>query len=189
MAGKDGRGLKRTTFAMTAYVVLLTLVIALALEVKDYSVSQLSTFYSANSATISVTKMDSDEIQSILRIASNDSDVRARLAEVREGEAGLFLNYVVPLEWYLPDVPMEKIPEGFLGHRQPADYDRNLYKVLFTQARLPEGESVSGPDIIKKAVGRTPLLLVKVSKAEGKVTAIETPPPHVRWGDIPTPLF
>ena len=84
---------------------------------------------------------------------------------------------------------MEKIPEGFHGHHQSAEYDRNLCKILFTQAKLPAGESVSGSDITKKAVGRRPLLLVKVSKAEGKVTAIETPPPHVSWGDIPTPYF
>lgn len=42
---------------------------------------------------------------------------------------------------------------------------------------------------MKRAYGREPLLLVHVNTETGTVTGVETPPPHVRWGDIPTPVF
>jgi hypothetical protein len=74
------------------------------------------------------------------------------------------------------------------GHHVPDDFDRRLYKVLFTKARTFES-SLSGEDIVKKAHGRDPIVLVKVNIETAQITGIETPPPHVRWGDIPTPLF
>ena len=40
-----------------------------------------------------------------------------------------------------------------------------------------------------KAYGLDPIILAKVNIEAGQITAIETPPVHVRWGDIPTPLF
>jgi hypothetical protein len=46
----------------------------------------------------------------------------------------------------------------------------------------------SGVAIVKKAYGREPIVVVRVNTQTG-VTEIETPPPHVLWGDISTPLF
>jgi hypothetical protein len=95
--------------------------------------------------------------------------------------------YVIPAEWYLPDLPVEVLHK-LGGHRTPNNFDRRYYKVLFTQARTRSQEP-AGKDIVKWAYGRNPLVLVKVDIATASVTAVETPPPHVVWGDIPTPMF
>lgn len=61
--------------------------------------------------------------------------------------------------------------------------------MLFTKAKLTTAQPVADEDIIKKTVARAPLIVVKLNKATGEILGIEQPPAHVRWGDIPTPLF
>ena len=104
------------------------------------------------------------------------------------GPGAKLLVYVVPLEWRLADLPMEPPRPDDRGHQVPADFDRDAYKVLFTRVRSHD-PTIHGKEIVTRAYGRDPLLLVKVNTQQGQVTGIETPPPHVRWGDIPTPLF
>jgi protein-S-isoprenylcysteine O-methyltransferase Ste14 len=62
------------------------------------------------------------------------------------------------------------------------------YKVLFTQARLHAPDAM-GPDIVKKAYGRDPILIVHVDIGTESVLGTSEPPAHVVWGDIPTPMF
>jgi hypothetical protein len=92
------------------------------------------------------------------------------------------------MEWELPDLPLEAPRAGGGGHYVPSNFDRRLYKVLFTKVRAHD-QTVTGRDIVAKAYGLEPIILAKVNTDTGQVTAIETPPAHVRWGDIPTPLF
>jgi len=168
---------------------VLSVSVGAAFGLRAYSISKLAIHYSENSATISADFLNEKVVRTILEIALADPGVQGRLHEAANGSVDTYLNYIVPSEWYLPDVPLEKIPEGFHGHHQPEDYDRNLYKVLITKAKLTTDRVVRGSDIIKKTFGRKPLLVARVDKAEGRIIGIETPPPHVRWGDIPTPLF
>ena len=180
---------KRFALVLVLYAIVLTVSVSAAFGLRDYSLSKISTFYSENSATIAAAFMSKKDLDNTLRIALGNPDVQSPLKEARNSKDEKFLNYVVPLEWYLPDVPVEKIPEGFHGHHQPGDYNRDLYKILITKARLSTDKPVSGVNIIKNTFARIPVLLVKVNKAKGEIIGIETPPAHVRWGDIPTPLF
>ena len=53
-----------------------------------------------------------------------------------------------------------------------------------------EGGSTSpAAAIVKRAFGREPIVVVHVNTQTGAITGVETPPPHVLWGDISTPLF
>ncbi len=182
-------GVKRFAFGLAFYLMVLSVSVGTAFGLRAYSLSTLAVHYSENSATISADFLSEKEVRTILEIALADPGVQGRLHEAANGRVDTYLNYIVPTEWYLPDVPLEKIPEGFHGHHQPEDYDRNLYKVLITKAKLTTDSVVRGSDIIKKTFGREPLLVARVDKAKGEVIGRETPPPHVRWGDIPTPLF
>jgi hypothetical protein len=141
--------------------------------------------YRADLAALSPALLTSLEIDRALQVAATGDGVRDRLAA--EGADARFLVYVVPESWRLPDLPMEDV-EHVGGHQTPADFDRHLYKVLFTRVRTHD-PGAGGPEIVKRAYGREPLLLVHVNTETDAVTAIDTPPPHVRWGDIPTPLF
>lgn len=180
---------KKFALVLVIYAIVLTISVNAAFGLRDYSLSKISTFYSKNSVSIATAFMNTDELKNALQIALENPEVQTQLKEAKNGKDEVFLNYVVPLEWYLPDIPLEKIPEGFHGHHQPGDYNPHFYKILITKARLSTDKPVSGVNIIKNTFARIPVLLVKVNKANGEVIGIETPPAHVRWGDIPTPLF
>jgi protein-S-isoprenylcysteine O-methyltransferase Ste14 len=175
-------GGKRVVAALALYVVVMAITVKAGDWLRDYSLSQLSTFYTEHTAVISPAVLTPDEMNRALQIALSSADVQAKLNRA-QGEP--LLVYVVPQEWKLPDVPME-VTQG--GHHVPTNFDRRLYKVLFTRVRTHES-GLKGQEIVKNVYGRDPIVLVKVNTETAQVTGTETPPPHVRWGDIPTPLF
>jgi hypothetical protein len=114
-----------------------------------------------------------------------NSSVRAALDAA---PAGKRLIYVIPQNLYLPDLPVEaRTVSGGTRHGS-ADFDRNNYKLLFARARTHE-PAATGPDIVKSATGLDPIIVARVDLAARHVTAVEKPPAHVQWGDIPTPTF
>lgn len=179
-------GWSRIVAALALYAVVMALSIGLGYWLRDYSLAQLSALYQDEMAVISPAVLSGDQLNRAVSVAMSSDAVKTRLAQA--GAGARLLVYVVPLEWRLPDVPMEAPRGGPRGHYVPDNFDRRLYKVLFTKVRTHEPE-VTREDIVKQAYGRDPLVLVKVNIETTRVTAIETPPPHVRWGDIPTPLF
>lgn len=179
----------RLGIGFLTYALTLAIALAFAFLLRDYSLSKISAYYSGNSATISAAYLPKSELKRIVDIAVKDPRVSQRLKGARNGSAQPYLNYVVPTEWYLADIPMENIPDEIHGHHQPGDYDRTRYKVLLTKAKLRITTPVVGAEIIKQTYGRQPIVLAYVDAALGQVTEVGTPPEHVRWGDIPTPLF
>jgi len=124
------------------------------------------------------------ELGAAYRTAIADPKVQEAIVAARPAK---LIVYVVPVEWYLPDLPIEAVHKSG-GHQTRADFDRRHYKVLFTSARIHTVEATER-DIITSAYGRDPIVLVKVDISVPEVTGIATPPPHVVWGDIPTPMF
>ena len=178
-------GAKRVGAGLALYIVVIAGAVGVAHQLRDWSLAGVSAVYRADLAALSPAVLTSLEIDSALEVASSGEGVQDRLAS--EGADAKFLAYVVPEGWRLPDLPMENVKHAG-GHLTPADFDRHLYKVLFTRVRTHD-PGAGGPEIVKRAYGREPLLLVHVNTKTGSVTGVETPPPHVRWGDIPTPLF
>ena len=178
-------GATRVAVGLAVYFGVVAAAVGLAHQLRDWSLGQVSAVYRADLAALSPALLTSLELDRALEVASRGEGVRARLAS--EGADAKFLAYVVPEGWRLPDLPMEDV-EHAGGHFTPADFDRRLYKVLFTRVRTHDRRA-GGPEIVKRAYGREPLLLVHVNTETDSVIAVDTPPPHVRWGDIPTPLF
>lgn len=179
-------GGKRVAAALALYVVVMAATLGLGYWLRDYSLAHLSTLYREDMAVISPAVLTEDEMNQAVQVAMGGAEVREKLHN--PGQTAKLLVYVVPVEWRLPDVPMEVTQSGPRGHHVPGDFDRRRYKVLFTQVRTHEPE-INYEEIVKEAYGRDPIVLVKVNIETAQITGIETPPPHVRWGDIPTPLF
>lgn len=166
----------------------LTVVVGLglALALRSYSLDRVTSLYTDRTAVLSPAVLSPEEIRAAYETASS-----AELLEARLEEAGLdarFVAYVVPMDWFLPDLPLhteEEIRRIGGGHRT-GEFDRDLYKVLFTRARLHA--DVRGRRIVTRAHGRDPLLIVRVDIATGTVLGTSEPPDHVIWGDIPTPM-
>lgn len=201
------RGAARDVALAAAYLVLLGGAVAAGFWLQDYSlhhVSSYSTSYHAivdsifgdsqeeSSSTwadivaLSPAKLEPARLERALKLAMRDERVSEFLMAPDSGNVKKLVVYVVPIEWRLPDLPMESQPTG--GHYTPPDFDPNKFKVLFTRVEC-YGPDAEGLDIVKRAVRREPIALVKVDLANHLVMGWETPPATVRWGDVPTPYF
>lgn len=128
--------------------------------------------------------MSRDELTATYELAVAAPGVRSRL----NAAAGARLVYVIPEEWFVPDLPVDPPTATDGGPYGSRDFDHSRLKVLFARPRTHAAE-VTGPAIVTSAYGLDPLAVVHLNMAAGRVTAVQDPPHHVRWGDIPTPLF
>jgi hypothetical protein len=97
----------------------------------------------------------------------------------------IFLNHVLPGEWYIPELPMQKRGNG--DHFQPSGYNRNLYKIIFNKAELRP--NYQGKSFLTQIVSRTPLVEVLVDISSQKVIGIKNPPSSVMYDDIPEAIY
>ena len=160
----------------------LAIALALGFVLRDYALLHVSGVYLDRTAVLSPAILATDELRAAHAVALTAEGVRDRL---RPDEPVLV--YVLPETWFLADLPAERW-EGQDGHSTPADFDRSRLKVLFTRPRT-HSVSPRGVDIVRSAYGREPVALVHVDTTAGEVLAADTPPGHVLWGDIPTPMF
>jgi hypothetical protein len=161
---------------------------------RDHALSEISASYGKNAAVVSLTPMDKEHMNAILNVSLHDQAVRSRLRALRDPLKFKRLIYLVPSEWRIPELAMED--ETGKGHRHgfnptnhgnPTIFDQNRYKVLISEAVVDQ--DVEGEDILSRAHGQKPLLLVKVDLKENGVTNIETPPKQGKYGDLPVPIF
>lgn len=180
-------GAKRVLATAGTYVVVIVATVLLALGLRDYSLSKISASYTKDVVVLSPAALTNQELSQVYRVAVTDAKIQEAIKDA--GPAKLIV-YAVPEEWELPDLPIEAYPKTGLhgGHHVPKDFDRRHYKILFTKAKT-HSQDAKGKDIVKTAYGREPILVVKVDVLASKVVGIEKPPPHVHWGDIPTPMF
>lgn len=177
------KGGARLLASILLYVIVVGISVAAGYALKSYSLRQIALLEEPRMVMISPALRPSSELSRAVEIALGADAVRSRLGA--SGNGGGLVAEVVPMEWKLPDLPLEAVPRG--GHVTPRDYDRNRVKILFARAKL--ARHAEGRDIARYAYGLVPLVVVRVDLAQAKVLAIENPPTHVRWGDIPTPIF
>jgi hypothetical protein len=178
-------GPSRTVAAVVVFVAVMGLSVAAAFALRDYSLSQVTAIYHDDVAILSPARLTADELDVAYRTAMDDAAVEVAL-DAAKGTKQIV--YVIPQNWYLPDLPVEAAPRSGGAPHGSADFDRSHYKVLFARARSHD-PGATGPEIVKAAYGLDPIIVARVDIAARRVTAVETPPAHVRWGDIPTPTF
>jgi Putative protein-S-isoprenylcysteine methyltransferase len=176
-----GRGI---TAPLGFYALLLGASVALGFGLREYSLSHLTAWYTDDTAVLSPAILSDEELRAAYRTATTDIQVQKALEAVKPAKR---IIYVVPLAWCIPDLPLEATATCY-GHHVPANFDRRYYKLLFTQTRTHAAQA-SRKEIVKTAYGLHPIVLVKVDISATEVTEVETPPPHVFWGDIPTPMY
>lgn len=152
---------------------------------QDYSISVVSRLPITDGMVVTPAGLTAEDLSRATALAMSDPEVRLRLSRAGYGAGARLLVYVVPENWKLPDLPME-VSTG--GHYTPRDFPPGRFKVLFTIARSYDA-GLEGDAILKYAYARTPVVLVREVITANEITSLETPPAHVRWGDIPTPLF
>jgi hypothetical protein len=117
-----------------------------------------------------------------VKTALEDPDVRRRLDAA--GRPAAFLNYALPAEWAVPEIPMTGRGRG---HHHLADYDRGAYRLVFTLAELTR--PARGSEILLHTASRTPLVEVRLDARRGIVVGIDPPAASVPYEGIPVPVF
>jgi protein-S-isoprenylcysteine O-methyltransferase Ste14 len=157
--------LRRFASILGIYISVQAAAFGLAYLLNILSLNSLYGIYTNNTANISISEMKTDKLQQILDIAASDLEVKTRLEPYKSDK---LLNYVLPAQWYVAEIPMSGII-SHNGHASPANYHRNLYKIIFTKAEMRSHNAVSGKDIIKNVKTREGLAEVWVDLKDGKV--------------------
>jgi hypothetical protein len=188
------KGVKRIGALMAVYLLTMLCTIALGLFVRSYSLSKISSGVWGDAAVISTALMGKSQMTKIVSLAVNDTDAKHRLGQIVDPASTSQLIYIVPLEWKIPELAMESEQAGQrhhgynpTNHGNPTDFDRNLYKVLFSEAGVDR--NVIGKDIILKARYQKPFLLVKLNLQNRRIISIDNPPEQGKYADVPVPLF
>ena len=180
------RGATRALVIAGVYLALVGGAVGAGFWLQDYSVRHVAHYATRDLAVLSPAQMDPARLEHAVQMALADPAVAQQMAARGYGQGEKFLAYVVPVDWRLPDLPMEAQRTG--GHHTPREFDPNRLKVLFARVVLYDREA-EGLGIVKRGVKREPIALVQVDLANHLVLGWETPPATVRWGDIPTPYF
>jgi hypothetical protein len=152
---------------------------------RNYSLSQVAALYRPDEVILSPARLTESELEAAYRTAMEDSRVRAALEAAPPGKR---IVYIVPRNWNLPDLPVELRTVATNLSHDSHNIDRTGYKLLFARARSHD-PGATGAEIVKKAYGLDPIIVARIDAAARNVTALESPPAHVRWGDIPIPMF
>lgn len=171
---------------LAAFVCTMAVFLGGAFALNQLSIHSLYSSLKENSATVSLSKLSTDEIDKILVIAQEDKTVQQFLSKRNTSQAEL--NYVMPTEWFAAEVPMNGIKYK-KGHKSPQDYNRNCYKVIFLDAFVPNTVNPSGAQILEKATMITPLVEVWIDLSSSQVTDVKSMPATIKYDGIPEAIY
>ncbi len=180
-------GVKRYLTILILYMTTSIAAVGVANGLKQWSLSSLYSFYSRNSANISLVMVEEGTLERILGIAAEYPGVQDLLKS--SDRPTKFINYILPVKLYLSEIPMNPVNSSSGNHFLPRSYDRNFYKIIFTEAFVSDNREVEGKEILSKAFKITPVLEVHIDLSQNKVVAIKNPPKKSKYNDLPMPLF
>ncbi len=173
---------------LLAYIATLVLTVLIGLSIKSHAVNSLYAHDTQNAVYVSVGRLEKNEIKEISSIATADPIVKIALQKAG-GPDARFINYLLPTELLISEIPMH-IPKGArTGHSFPEDHDRNFYKIVFTLAEFGAGNTPESRDILLEALNKRPVIEVWVDRKLATVTQRYDPPKKAFYNDMPVPVF
>ena len=187
LPGLPGSGPARYMVILMLYLTMVGVALGAASLLAGWSQDSLYTVYSSEAVYLSIDRIDDKSLEEITGIALADAEVRSRLDA--GGAGAKFINYVLPAEWYISEIPLHR-REGAGGHYTPGDYNRSLYKVAFTRAELADADkNAEGREILSRALRRAPVAEAWIDLSQGKVIEVKSPPASVMYEGIPVPIY
>ncbi|MBI4767375.1 MAG: isoprenylcysteine carboxylmethyltransferase family protein [Deltaproteobacteria bacterium] len=183
-------GFRRVLGVLTLYILITAAALSLAVGLKTWSLFSLYGVYTEEAANISLTKIDPETLNEIIKIALSHPFVKSRIDVGQDIGKRKFINYILPSPWYVSEIPMNPVP-GVSGgpHPHSRNFDRNKLRIVFTRAELRGKGENQGLEILRKAVRTEPILEVLVDASQKKVTGFLEPPIRRKYAGIPVPLF
>ena len=181
-----GRVLRAGAWGL-GYAAALAMAALVGGAVHSHAVDSLYAHYTENAAFVSVGAMPEAEIAELAEIAARDARVAAALGD--PGEDARFLNYVLPTEMFVSEIPMHLPAGATTGHTFPEDHDPSRYKIVFTKPQFRPGDVPAPTDIVEEALNKSPVVEAWIDRAAGRVVRVFPPPTDVVYDGMPVPVF
>jgi hypothetical protein len=182
-----GRG-PRIALSLGAYVIALVLSFQAASWLHDRSIASLYMFETENAVYLSLGRLERSEIARLAELALAEPEVSERINEA-SGADVRFLNYVMPVDIFVSEIPMY-LPEGqAFGHQLPSTHDQRRYKIVFTMVNFGAADVPDSVDIIQRAINTEPVIEVWIDQEVSNVIAVHDPPETRIYGRVPVPVF
>lgn len=170
------------------YVVLLLVSFWGAGMIHSHSIHSLYTWSTLNEVYLSVGELDDREFRELVGIAKSNPEVSDALSRFDSPDSR-FINYVMPTDLLISEVPMY-IPEGRTpSHRPPHLEDQSRYKIIFTTAKFGPSDPADGIEILKRAIHKSPILEVWIDRTAGQVEQLRDVPADDIYDGMPVPIF
>jgi hypothetical protein len=188
LPGLPGSGLKKYLAILTLYLVTVAIAVTVAVGIRSWSLHSLYMLADHDQVYISVGKIEQARLEQVVAILRSSLEVQTRIEDNKRNENTKFINYVLPVEWYVSEIGMNRV-EGGGGHHFPGDYDKSRYKVVLTRADLRPGQNSTARAILLNTIERRTVLEVQVDLSPGHVVEVLGPPETVPCEGIPRPVY
>ena len=155
---------------------------------KRVSISSLYSYTGENAVYLSIGEMPALKMNHMIEDLKTNPEIQVFLNNRNYKNAKL-INYILPLDMYISEIPMIK-PDEETCHVSQSSNAVN-YKIVFTEAGFPEDtELKSEKDILYHATRLKPLMEVRYDGGAGRILKIEAlPEAALRYKNIPEPVF
>ncbi len=177
---------KKVIALVCLYLTSILVILGIAKALDTLTIDSLYAPYTENSANIALCELSDDRINEAVAIALLDETVSRRLEDFDNGT--IFINYVLPTEWFAAEIPMNGV-QITKGHKSPADYNRNLYKVIITKADMRESMDASGKEILTSVYLREPIVEVWVDLSTHTVIKVMDMPEEIKYQGVPVAVY
>ncbi len=179
----------KVIFIIGIYVSSCFVGIFIADKLRDWSLDQLYALYEKDSVTISITRLEKDELESILSSVRNHPEAANRLSNQKQPLKTI--NYIMPVDWSASEIPMNPVPGTVYHHNYPDDKPIDRFRIVLTEA-IPVNENQTGfggKDILFNTAARIPIFEVVMDRNNRKVIKIIEPATNYQLKGIPLPLY
>jgi protein-S-isoprenylcysteine O-methyltransferase Ste14 len=179
----------RAARAAAAYLLAVTAALGLAYAARHLSIHSLYAYYTDSTATVSLVGMDRADLEKVVGTAFADERVRAMVERIDDAPHAKYLNYVLPADWYVSELPMGRDGLCDGNHFLPSRDRSPLFRVVITRAVLEDAPSATGRDILLSANGTIPVTEAVVDTKSGAVVGVHEPTHEGRYEGVPLPTF
>jgi protein-S-isoprenylcysteine O-methyltransferase Ste14 len=184
-----GSGAMRAAAVTVAYLLVMGGAFGAARGVERLSVRSLYASYTPDSATVSLVKMGEADLKRIIETGTADPRVRERLEAGNADSPARYLNYVLPADRYVSEIPMNPIGPDEGNHFLRSGYSGSVYRIVLTRAVPKNGEIAHGREILAGTAYTEPLAEVLVDTGNWSVVGVEDPAQTGRYDGVPMPVF
>ncbi len=169
------------------YIIFLTLSIFMAKGLRSYSIANFYTAKTENSVYLSTVAISDNDFEDIVAIVSASSEL-ATVLKTNNSKIK-FLNYVLPTNMYISEIPMHLPKDETFGHSIPNNIDKAKYKVIVTRAEFGANGLPEDGNILNHALNKYPLIEIWIDLTHKKVIKSFPRPDVPFYGNRQVPIF